>query len=85
MTLPPIKVIRVITTAIPEDNPELVAARERGAPVLHRSELLAEIAGLKRSISVAGAHGETTTASMAAHVSPASPHPRSGSMPPASV
>jgi UDP-N-acetylmuramate--alanine ligase len=58
----------VVSTAIPEDNPEVAAARERGAPVRHRGELLAEVAGLKRSITVAGAHGKTTTASMVAHV-----------------
>jgi UDP-N-acetylmuramate--alanine ligase len=58
----------VVSTAIPEDNAEVLAAREAGAPVRHRSELLAELTALKRSIAVAGAHGKTTTASMAAHV-----------------
>jgi UDP-N-acetylmuramate--alanine ligase len=58
----------VVSTAIPDDNAEVVAARQRGAPVRHRSELLAEVAGLKRSLAVAGAHGKTTTAAMAAHV-----------------
>src|ERR671931_409120 len=55
-------------TAIPEDNVEVRAARERGAPVLHRGELLGEVSQLKRSIAIAGTHGKTTTASMAAHV-----------------
>jgi UDP-N-acetylmuramate--alanine ligase len=58
----------VVSTAIPEDNPELAAARERGAEVRHRGDLLGELSRLKRSIAVAGAHGKTTTASMAAHV-----------------
>jgi UDP-N-acetylmuramate--alanine ligase len=58
----------VVSTAIPEDNPALRAAREAGLRVLHRGELLGEVARLKRSITVAGAHGKTTTASMAAHV-----------------
>ena len=58
----------VFTTAIAPDNPELVAARAAGAPVCHRGDLLAEIAALKRSIAVAGAHGKTTTVAMIAHV-----------------
>jgi UDP-N-acetylmuramate--alanine ligase len=58
----------VISTAIPESNPELVRARELGLRVLHRGDLLAEVAGLKRSIAVAGAHGKTTTTGMLAHV-----------------
>src|SRR5436190_21981513 len=58
----------IVSTAIPETNPELARARERGLRVLHRGDLLAEVAGLKRSIAVAGAHGKTTTAAMIAHV-----------------
>src|SRR3954454_21630277 len=58
----------VVSTAIGEDNPELALARSAGARVLHRGDLLAELAGLKRSLAVAGTHGKTTTASMAAHV-----------------
>ncbi|HEV2753880.1 MAG TPA: cyanophycin synthetase, partial [Solirubrobacteraceae bacterium] len=57
----------VISTAIPPDNPERVAARERGLPELHRGELLAQVSAMKRCIAVAGTHGKTTTASMAAH------------------
>jgi UDP-N-acetylmuramate--alanine ligase len=58
----------VVSTAIPEDNPELAAARERGAVVLHRGDLLGEVSRLRRCIAVAGTHGKTTTAGMAAHV-----------------
>ncbi len=58
----------VRATAVPEDNPELRAARAAGARVLHRGDLLAEVSRLKRCIAVAGTHGKTTTASMAAHV-----------------
>src|SRR3954462_8083554 len=58
----------VVSTAIPESNPELARARELGLRVLHRGDLLAEVAGLKRSIAVAGAHGKTTTTGMLAHV-----------------
>jgi UDP-N-acetylmuramate--alanine ligase len=54
----------VISTAIPEDNPELVRARERGQRVLHRGELLAEICEKRRLLAVAGTHGKTTTAAM---------------------
>jgi UDP-N-acetylmuramate--alanine ligase len=58
----------VVSTAIPEDNPELVAARGAGTPVLHRGELLGELTRLKRCIAVGGTHGKTTTCGMAAHV-----------------
>ena len=58
----------VVSTAIPDDNPELVAAREAGMTVLHRGDLLGEVTRLKRTIAVAGTHGKTTTASMAAHI-----------------
>jgi UDP-N-acetylmuramate--alanine ligase len=58
----------VVSTAIPQDNPELAAARAAGAPVLHRGELLGELTRLKRSIAVAGTHGKTTTCAMVVHV-----------------
>jgi UDP-N-acetylmuramate--alanine ligase len=57
----------VVSTAIPDDNPELALARKRGQPVLHRGELLAEVCALKRLIAVAGTHGKTTTAGMLVH------------------
>ena len=56
----------VVSTAIPGDNPELAAARESGARVLHRGDLLGELSAMKRTIAVGGTHGKTTTASMAA-------------------
>ncbi len=55
----------VVSTAIGEDNPELALARERGARVIHRGALLAELCAEKRLIAVAGTHGKTTTTSMA--------------------
>ena len=58
----------VVSTAIPDDNPELAAARDRGGAILHRGDLLGEVTRLRRTIAVAGTHGKTTTASMAAHV-----------------
>jgi UDP-N-acetylmuramate--alanine ligase len=56
----------VYSTAIPRTNVELVAAAERGIPVLHRSIALASLAATRRTIAVAGSHGKTTTASMLA-------------------
>jgi UDP-N-acetylmuramate--alanine ligase len=55
----------VVSTAIPEDNPELAAARAGGATVVHRGDLLGELSQMKRTIAVGGTHGKTTTASMA--------------------
>jgi UDP-N-acetylmuramate--alanine ligase len=57
----------VVSTAIPDDNPELAAARAAGATPLHRADLLGELSRMKRTIAVSGAHGKTTTASMIAH------------------
>ena len=54
----------VLSTAIGEENPELALARERGATVLHRGALLAELCAEKRLIAVAGTHGKTTTTAM---------------------
>ena len=58
----------IVSTAIPDDNPELSAARAAGAVVRHRGDLLGELSRMKRTIAVSGTHGKTTTASMAAHV-----------------
>ncbi len=52
------------STAIPETNPELVAARQRGLPVLRRAEILAELTKVWRTVAVAGTHGKTTTSAM---------------------
>lgn len=57
----------VVTSALREDNPELVAARESGIPVWHRSEALVRAIEGQRVIAVAGAHGKTTTSAMIAH------------------
>jgi UDP-N-acetylmuramate--alanine ligase len=54
----------VISTAVPEDNPELVRARERDQRVIHRGELLAELCSQRRLLAIAGTHGKTTTAAM---------------------
>ncbi|MCY0869454.1 MAG: Mur ligase domain-containing protein, partial [Firmicutes bacterium] len=57
----------VFTTVVAADNPELQAARAAGIPIMHRSELLAEVMAAGKGIAVAGAHGKTTTTSMIAH------------------
>ncbi|MCL2024526.1 MAG: UDP-N-acetylmuramate--L-alanine ligase [Coriobacteriia bacterium] len=58
--------IVVVSTAIPENNPELVAARERGLTVWQRAQMLSALAGKRRTIAVAGTHGKTSTSSMIA-------------------
>jgi UDP-N-acetylmuramate--alanine ligase len=58
----------VISSAVPRQNPEVVAARARGVPVIPRAEMLAELMRLKTGIAVAGSHGKTTTTSMVAHL-----------------
>jgi UDP-N-acetylmuramate--alanine ligase len=54
----------VVSTAVPDDNPELIRARERGQTVIHRGELLAELCSQRRLLAVAGTHGKTTTTAM---------------------
>lgn len=58
----------VYSTALPQDNIELVEARVRNIPVLHRSEMLARLMVDRFGIAVAGAHGKTTTTSMIAYL-----------------
>ena len=54
----------VVTSALWPHNPELLKAKELGIPVLHRSALLAHLASSGKLISVAGAHGKTTSTGM---------------------
>ncbi len=56
----------VHTAAVPEDHPELRAARTAGLPVLKRSLALAEIANAGKQVAIAGTHGKTTTTALAA-------------------
>ncbi|MGO0122022.1 UDP-N-acetylmuramate--L-alanine ligase [Desulfothermobacter acidiphilus] len=58
----------VVTSAIKPDNPEWLAARERGVPVIRRGELLAWLLSSYQTVAVAGAHGKTTTTAMVASV-----------------
>jgi UDP-N-acetylmuramate--alanine ligase len=57
----------VVSSAIAAENPERVAARERGLRELHRADLLGEITRLRPTIAVTGTHGKTTTSSMVVH------------------
>lgn len=54
----------VFTTALWPDNPEYLAAKERGLPLLHRSQALAWLINSQRLVAVAGAHGKTTSTGM---------------------
>jgi len=54
----------VISTAIPGQNPELVAARNGRIPVVPRAEMLAELMRFRHGIAIAGTHGKTTTTSL---------------------
>ncbi len=54
----------VISSAVREDNPEVVAAHRDFIPVIPRAEMLAELMRLKSSVAVAGSHGKTTTTSL---------------------
>ena len=65
----------MVSTAIAADNPELAEARRRGLPVLHRSELLAELMAGRRGLAVAGAHGKSTTSARCWSPPSATPRP----------
>ena len=58
----------VVSSAVCDDNPELVAARARRVPVVPRAVMLAELMRLKQGIAIAGTHGKTTTTSLVASV-----------------
>lgn len=58
----------VRSSAIPDDNPEVVSARKEGIPVLKRADFLGSLMAGKTGIAVAGTHGKTTTTSMLAWV-----------------
>jgi UDP-N-acetylmuramate--alanine ligase len=58
----------VYSSAVGQDNPEILEARDRNIPVIPRAEMLAELMRLKYGIAIAGAHGKTTTTSMVASI-----------------
>src|SRR5688500_18993709 len=51
----------VYSSAIPQNNPEILEAKTRGIPLIPRAEALAEVMRLKRGLAIAGSHGKTTT------------------------
>ena len=58
----------VVTTAVLDNNPELIAARERGLTIWHRAQMLARLGVGLDTVAVAGTHGKTTSSSMLASV-----------------
>jgi len=56
----------VVSTAVKEDNPEVLAARERRVPIVPRAQMLAELMRFQQGIAIAGTHGKTTTTSLVA-------------------
>ncbi len=58
----------VVSSAVKPDNPEVVAARRRGIPVIPRAEMLGELMRLKDGVAVAGSHGKTSTTTMVASI-----------------
>lgn len=58
----------VVSSAVKQDNPELLAAREARIPVVPRAEMLAELMRYRHGIAVAGTHGKTTTTSLVASI-----------------
>lgn len=58
----------VASRAVPDLNAEIVAARYKGVPVLHRAQLLGQVLERAFGIAIVGTHGKTTTSAMTAHV-----------------
>lgn len=58
----------VISSAVGEENPEVIAAHEKGIPVIPRAEMLAELMRFRHGIAIAGTHGKTTTTSLVTSV-----------------
>ena len=58
----------VVSTAVPSNNSEVLAAQEARLPIVPRAEMLAELMRFRHGIAVAGTHGKTTTTSMIASV-----------------
>lgn len=60
--------VLVKSTAIADDNPEVVEARRRNIAVIPRAEMLAELMRLRQGVAIAGTHGKTTTTSLTASI-----------------
>ena len=76
----------IVSTAVGEENPELLAARRRGLPVLSRGRAAAQLCARRRVVAVAGTHGKTTTTTLvAAALDPTDPLVISGGRLPGSI
>ncbi len=62
------KDVVVYSTAVKDDNCEIAEAKRLGIPVIHRSELLAELTRIKNAVCISGTHGKTTTSSIVGEV-----------------
>ncbi|MES1226323.1 MAG: Mur ligase domain-containing protein, partial [Bacteroidota bacterium] len=60
--------ILVYSSAIKNNDPEIIAAQERGIPTIPRAYMLAELMRTKYSIAISGSHGKTTNTSMTSHI-----------------
>ncbi|MAJ13929.1 MAG: UDP-N-acetylmuramate--L-alanine ligase [SAR116 cluster bacterium] len=60
--------IVIFSSAIKQNNPELIEAKKLFIPIIHRSEMLGELMKLKKSIAIAGTHGKTTTTSLVSKI-----------------
>ena len=58
----------VVSSAIADDNPELLAAKQQGRSILHRAQLLAYLMQQQTGVAIAGTHGKTTTTGLVSHV-----------------
>ena len=58
----------VMSSAVKDDNPEIIAAREQRIPIVPRAEMLAELMRFRYGIAIAGTHGKTTTTSLVASI-----------------
>lgn len=58
----------VVSSAVNEQNPEIIAARAKNIPVVPRALMLAELMRFRQGIAVAGTHGKTTTTSLIASI-----------------
>lgn len=56
----------VYSTSIGENNPEIIKARQRNIPIVHRSDIVAQLVNPKSGVAVTGAHGKTTTTALSA-------------------
>ena len=66
LNLPATADLVVYSSSIDETNPEIIKTRQTGIPLLHRSDIVAELLNQKTGVAVTGAHGKTTTTALSA-------------------